>query len=91
MTTTRRIAQLVKDLRELNVIKQEDKIKYSCDSVEHHITIKAAYIGDFSSMSDRCASIYQAFLEEFSPEQIIKQNHDYSEIEFILSKNTRKY
>lgn len=85
MTYLRRIAQLVRDLRELNVIQEGDKIEYGCiDS--HQITITTGIDDDKKeqSVKTRYGMMYQAFLREFSPEERVQQDYDYNEVMFVI-------
>lgn len=84
MTYLRRIAQLVRDLRELNVILEGDKIEYCCIDC-HQITIKTG-IDDQKeqSVQTRYGMMYEAFLREFSPEERLKQYYDYNEVMFAI-------
>lgn len=83
-TTTRRIAQLVKDLKELSVINAEDRFLYTCKD-NCYISIAAGYgFGRDKNAKRRYQTIYQAFLEEFSTEEIIdKVDRDYS-VDFVI-------
>lgn len=89
MTYLRRIAQLVSDLRELDVIKEEDKIEYDCIDV-HQITISTRIPDDKKKLSIiiRYTMIYNAFLEEFSQEEIVYQEYDCNMVNFVFHRKS---
>lgn len=83
-TPTRRIAQLVMDLKELNVIQpDEDKIDYSYTG-RIRITTKNENDKGKLYVISRYKTMYQAFLEEFSSEERVSQKYDYNLIEFEI-------
>lgn len=83
-TPTRRIAQLVMDLKELNVIRpDEDKIDYSYTG-RIRITTKNENDKGKLYVISRYKTMYQAFLEEFSSEERVSQKYDYNLIEFEI-------
>ena len=65
VTCFRRIAQLIRDLRELNVIQEGEKVEY--DYIDnggiHKITIEHLEYG--KSSIDRNRIMHRAFLKEF--------------------------
>ena len=85
MTHLRRIAQLVRDLRELNVIQERDKIEYGCIDV-HQITITTGIDDDKEepAIQMRYGMIYHAFLREFSPEERGQQDYDCNKVMFVI-------
>ncbi len=87
MTYLRRIAQVVRDLRELDVIKKEDKIEYGGIDV-HQITISPRIPDDKKepSITIRYIMIFNAFLEEFSQEEIVCQEYDGNKVNFVFRK-----
>lgn len=83
-TPTRRIAQLVMDLKELNVIQPDkDKIDYSYTG-RIRITTKNENDKGKLYVIIRYKTMYQAFLEEFSSEERVSQKYDYNLIEFEI-------
>jgi len=83
-TPTRRIAQLVMDLKELNVIQPDkDKIDYSYTG-RIRITTKNENDKGKLYVISRYKTMYQAFLEEFSSEERVSQKYDYNLIEFEI-------
>ncbi len=87
MTYLRRIAQLVEDLRELNVIQKKDQIQYYHFDA-YQITISTEIGNNIEKKANgiRYGVIYQEFLDEFSPEEIFEKHCDYNEVKFVIRK-----